>query len=78
MRGKTFQIMGFYIILYNISNFTFGPNVPFKIEQLIATEGSIEISVASSYHLSLISFDSDSSNLRLMCKVLEIAFRMAQ
>ena len=28
-RGKIFQILGFYVILYNISNFSFGVNFPF-------------------------------------------------
>ena len=29
VRGKIFQILGFYVILYNISNFSFGVNFPF-------------------------------------------------
>ena len=30
VRAAVFQIMGFYYILYNISNFSFGPNFHFK------------------------------------------------
>ena len=30
MRAKTLQIMGFYNVLYNISNFGSGVNFPFK------------------------------------------------
>ena len=43
--GKIFQILGFYVILYNISNFSFGVNFPFKI--ILITNMNINAEVNS-------------------------------
>ena len=49
VRAKIFHIMGFYNILYNISNFSFGPNFPFNLFQNInRTEKKfVEFSIAN-------------------------------
>ena len=76
MRAKILQIMGFYNILYNISNFSFGPNFPFNglpsgrelYQEQEFFNSTIKILMSSWRSSAMNQFDTDISLCVEFCK----------